>query len=133
MDSQGNGEVMRRMVEVFNTGDLSVVDSLVSPDYVDHQGIDGVERFGADGFSNVVTLARRAHPRLRVEVQELTINGDQELTINGDRVVARLIWFESELVQKSTSKKSYEVHRRTIETVRFAGGQAVEHWGERLD
>ena len=125
MDSQGNGEVMRRMVEVFNTGDLSVVDSLVSPDYVDHQGIDGVERFGADGFSNVVTLARRAHPRLRVEVQELTINGD--------RVVARLIWFESELVQKSTSKKSYEVHRRTIETVRFAGGQAVEHWGERLD
>ena len=125
MDSQGNGEVMRRMVEVFNTGDLSVVDSLVSPDYVDHQGIDGVERFGADGFSNVVTLARRAHPRLRVEVQELTINGD--------RVVARLIWFESELVQNSTSKKSYEVHRRTIETVRFAGGQAVEHWGERLD
>ena len=125
MDSQGNGEVMRRMVEVFNTGDLSVVDSLVSPDYVDHQGIDGVERFGADGFSNVVTLARRAHPRLRVEVQELTVNGD--------RVVARLIWFESELVQNSTSKKSYEAHRWTIETVRFAGGQAVEHWGERLD
>ena len=125
MDSQGNGEVMRRMVEVFNTGDLSVVDSLVSPDYVDHQGIDGVEKFGADGFSNVVTLARRAHPRLRVEVQELTVNGD--------RVAARPSWFESELVQNSISNKSYEAQRRTIETVRFAGGQAVEHWGERLD
>ena len=37
MHSQDNSELMRRMVEVFNTGDTSVVELVVSPNYVDHQ------------------------------------------------------------------------------------------------
>ena len=113
------------MVETFNTGDVSNLELLVSPDYVDYQGIGGSEVYGPDGFANVVMLARQSHPGLRVVIQELTVAGDT--------VQARLVWFESEPTWRSGSKTVHETQRRTAETVRFVDGLAVEHWGERLD
>jgi hypothetical protein len=41
--------VMRKMVEMFATGDLITLDSVVSTDYIDHQGIDGTEIRGREG------------------------------------------------------------------------------------
>ena len=116
---------MRRMVETFNTGDTSTLQSLVSPDYVDHQGIGGSEVYGPDGFANVVMSARQSHPGLRVIIQELTVAGDI--------VQAQLVWFESEPTESSSLNAMRETQRKTAETVRFADGLAVEHWGERLD
>ncbi len=106
---------MRRIVEVFNTGDVSSLDSLVSPKYVDHQGIGGSKIFGTSGFASLVTRARQGHPLLRVEILEISVDGD--------RVTARLIWTEAD----------YDASRQTIDTIRFSDGLAVEHWGERLD
>ena len=117
-----DGELMRRMVEAFNTGDLSSVDSLVSASYVDHQGIGGSEIYGPGGFAEVVRSARQAHPRLRVDILELTVKGDT--------VEARLFWYEPGQAQGSNFPTPHE--RRTIEIVRFACGLAVEHWGEQL-
>ena len=122
--TQDNSELMRRMVEVFNTGDTSAVELVVSPNYVDHQGIGGAEVFGADGFANVVTLARQAHPQLRVEIQELNTEGD--------KVTARLVWSQPGAESSPIPKRVPETQRQTIENVRFANGLAVEHWGERL-
>ena len=123
MHSQDNSELMRRMVEVFNTGDTSVVELVVSPNYVDHQGIGGAEVFGADGFATVVTLARQAHPQLRVEIQELNTEGD--------KVTVRLVWSEPRAEISPIPTRVQETQRQTIEVVRFANGLAVEHWGER--
>ena len=123
MEEKHSG-LMRRMVETFNTGDVSALDSLISLNYVDHQGIGGSEVFGPDGFANVVTSARQSHPGLRVVIQELTVAGDT--------VEAQLIWFEPGPTRSASSETVPETQRRTAETVRFAGGLAVEHWGERL-
>ena len=124
MHSQDNSELMRRMVEVFNTGDTSVVELVVSPNYVDHQGIGGAEVFGADGFANVVTLARQAHPQFRVEIRELNTEGD--------KVTVRLVRSQPRAEISPSPKRVQETQRQTIEVVRFANGLAVEHWGERL-
>ena len=120
-----NSRLMRRMVDAFNSGDVSALDSLVSPNYVDHQGINGSEIFGQDGFASVVRLARGSHPGLRVVIEELTASGDT--------VCARLLWFETGLSQSSSSGEAHFTQWRTLETVRFVGGLAVEHWGESLD
>ena len=120
-----NSRLVRRMVDAFNTGDVSALDSLVSPDYVDHQGINGSEMFGQNGFASVVRLTRGSHPGLRVVIEELTASWDN--------VNARLLWFETGLSQSSSSGEAHFTQRRTLETVRFVGGLAVEHWGESLD
>ena len=116
------GALMRRMVDVFNTGDLSDLERLIAHGYVDHQGLRGVKVFGPEGFATVVTLARRRRPRLRVEIEELAVDGDT--------VTARLMWTEPEVGERSGGAP--DPPRRTVEVVRFSGGLAVEHWGERL-
>lgn len=118
-DPYGNGEQMRRMVDFFNTGDLSKLASVVSTDYVDHQGVGQGPLLGADGFAGVVRLSRERHPELSVDIDELHVVGDV--------VVAKLNWSEP-----APNEGDYETYRRTIEVVRFAEGLAVEHWGARL-
>ena len=119
-----NLRLFRRMVEVFNTGELSDLSSLVSPAYVDHQGIGGLEVVGPDGFAGVVALARQAHPGLRVVIEDLSAAGET--------VRAQLAWFEPEPTPGAISGTVQLPHRRTLEVVRFADGVAAEHWGERL-
>ena len=119
MERHDNGESMRLMVDFFNTGHLSDVASVVSADYVDHQGVGGGELFGADGFASVVQLSRQRHPESKVEIDELHNAGQV--------VVAKLKWSEP-----TSRTGDYATYRRTIEIVRFAGGLAVEHWGTQL-
>lgn len=114
---------MRRMVDAFNNGDLSTVESFVSPHYVDHQGIGGSKIYGAKGFAEVVRSFRQARPRLKVTIEALATNGDF--------VEAKLFWCEPNPMPISDSQNAYE--KRTIETIRVADNQAVEHWGRRID
>ena len=79
-----NAEQMRRMVDFFNTGDLSTLASVVATDYVDHQGVGQGPLLGADGFAGVVQLSRERHPELSVDISELHVVGDV--------VITKLIW-----------------------------------------
>ena len=118
MERHDNGELMRRMVDFFNTGEVSGVPSVLSPKYLDHQGVGSGELVGPDGFASMVALSLTRHPQLRVEIAEMHVVGDV--------VVAKLNWSEP-------SETGHRTYRRTIEIVRFADGLAVEHWGKRLD
>ena len=120
LDPAENGEQMRRMVGFFNTGDLAGLASVVSTDYVDHQGVGQGPLVGADGFASVVQLSRERHPELSVEIDELHVAGGV--------VVTKLNWSEPK-----SGQTDLHTYRRTIEVVRFAEGLAVEHWGTRLD
>ena len=118
-----NSRIMRRMVDAFNTGDLSTVESLVSPNYVDHQGIGGSKIHGPKGFADMVESFRQARPHLNVTIEELTANGDY--------VEAKLFWSEPNPMPSSDLQHPYE--KRTIELIRVADNQAIEHWGQRID
>jgi predicted SnoaL-like aldol condensation-catalyzing enzyme len=109
--------VLRAMVEMFSTGDVSAVDDVVAVDYIDHQGLGGNEMRGVAGFVRVVGVAREAYSELSVEVVDLEADGD--------RAEGRLEW-------KGVRHDGSIVERVTIETVRVVDGRAVEHWGRRL-
>jgi hypothetical protein len=42
---------MHAIVEVFNTGNVDAVPSLFADDYVDHQGLEGIEIRGPKAFA----------------------------------------------------------------------------------
>ena len=109
-----NKALMRMVVEIFETGNLSNVAAVIDAQYVGHQGLNGNALKGADSFSQVVATARTAFPDLRVSIEDLIAEDD--------RVVARLRW-------RGTRPTGAQIDRETIDIVRFAGGQAVEHWG----
>ncbi len=110
--SRDAGAVLRSMVRMFATGDLDEVGSVVSPDYLDHQGLDGSSLRGPEGFRRVVAAARRGSGELTVEIQDLIVEGD--------RAAARIRWRDS------------ASDRETIDILRTAEGRAIEHWGTRL-
>ena len=110
--------LMQSMVCAFATGDVSNVDALVAATYLDHQGLGGGAIRGPAGFRQVVAAARRAVPNLDVTIEDLIAEGD--------RVAARLRWHGTQAADGAT------VNRETIDIVRFAQGQAVEHWGIQL-
>jgi predicted SnoaL-like aldol condensation-catalyzing enzyme len=113
-----NKALMRKIIEMFATGDLSNVSSVFAEDYIDHQGLGETEIRGPHGFSRVVMAARRACPHLQV--------GIEDLIAEGDRAVVRLHW-------RSAQPDGEESDRETIDIVRFANGQAVEHWGAPVE
>lgn len=110
--------LMRKMVEMFATGDLTALDSAVSTDYIDHQGIDGVQIRGREGFADLVRTVHAPYgTALRVTIEELI--GEE------DRAAARLRWHH-------TGEDGRIVERETIDIIRSSEGLAVEHWGAEI-
>ena len=112
-----NKILMRKLVRVFETGNLSEVPALIDAEYIDHQGLDGTTLTGGDGFRSVVTAARQAFLDLRVSIEDLLAEDD--------RVVARLRWH-------GTRPGGGPIERETLDIVRFANGRAIEHWDSSL-
>jgi hypothetical protein len=110
------GDVLRMMVDVFNTGRVERVEMIVDPGYLDHQGLGGQPLWGPSGFKTVVSAARSSFDSLDVIVENLIESEDQ--------AVARLRWREA-------GKSGENDERETIEWIRVRGELAVEHWGGR--
>jgi len=105
---------MKKIVDIFNTGDVSEVDLIFSLGYIDHQKPPGIEIDGPNEFKQIVMDARRSVRRLMVAIKDRISEKD--------KVAARLRWHIIDLAGK-------EIHRETIEILHFVDGQAVEHWG----
>jgi predicted SnoaL-like aldol condensation-catalyzing enzyme len=104
------------MVQMFATGDVGTVAETISEAYRDHQGMNGNDVVGQDGFVRVVKAARQMRDlELRVE----------DMFAEGDRAVVRIRW-------RGVLNDGRRVERETIDIVRVADGRAVEHWGTRL-
>lgn len=109
-----NKVATKKIVEIFNTGDLSEVDLLFSSEYVDHQRPAWLDVNGSEEFKQIVIGARKSLPNLRVTIEDVIAEGDT--------VVARLQWH-------STNPAEKNVDRETIDILRFFNGKVVEHWG----
>ena len=59
MSSERAAEVMKRMVSMFSTGDLSDLQETVHSDYLDHQGLHGERRRLPGLPERIRGLARR--------------------------------------------------------------------------
>lgn len=122
MGTQENKASARRFIEeVVNRGNVSVIDELASPDFVDHTAPPGVPA-GNEGFKVFITMFRTAFPDLHYTIDDEIAEGDRVVqrstargTMKGD--------FQGMAASGKTATWS-EIH-----ITRFADGRAVEHWG----
>ena len=121
MSVEENKAVLRRVAEeIFNKGDLAVVDEVIASNYVYH-GSGGQEYKGPEGFKQIVTMFRTAFPDLRVTLEDMVAEGDKvahRLTIRGTH--------KGELMGIAPTGKQVTISVVTIS--RFAGGKEVESW-----
>ncbi len=81
--SEENKAILRRVTdEVFNQGNLDLVDELFAPDYVLHDpGIPGGELRGTESFKQQwVSMFRTAFPDLQLSVEDQVGEGDKVVT-----------------------------------------------------
>ena len=119
--SEQNKAIERRLTEeVWNKGNLAVVDELVAPNFVDHNAPPGLPP-GAEGQKAFIKMYREAFPDAHVTIHELLADGD--------KVISR--WTGSgthhgTLLGIPATGKKVSIEGITID--RFSGNKIVESW-----
>ena len=127
MSSEENKTQYRRTLEeVFNQGDLAIVDELVAPDFLNHDVPPGMNNRGPDSTRQIVRMLRTAFPDLHFTIEELVAEAD---TVAG-RVTMRGTHLGPFQGIPATGRSFEQVH---MHFVRFRGGKAIEHWAVRDD
>ncbi|HET7463252.1 MAG TPA: ester cyclase [Longimicrobium sp.] len=117
-----NRDVVRRMYEVFNTGDLAVIDEIVAEDMVSANPHPGTAN-NREGLKQQIRFLRHAFPDARFREEEILVEGDKvffrwamEATHQGD------------YMGMEGSGRPMTHHGQ--EFLRLRDGRVVEHHGE---
>jgi steroid delta-isomerase-like uncharacterized protein len=126
MSAEENKALFRRTYEeLLNTGEYSVAEELVAPDFVNHEAPPGRDR-GPESMRGLASMLRTAFPDLHFEIEELIAEGEMvagRLTMSGTH--------DGPLMGTPPTGRS--VRQDHMHFVRFEDGKAVEHWGVRDD
>jgi steroid delta-isomerase-like uncharacterized protein len=125
MSTEENKAIMRRIFEVFNTGNLALAEEVLAADIVDHQAPPGIEP-GLAGFKQLVTMFRSAFPDIQMTIEDIMAEGDKVVTRSTMRGT-----HQGEFMGIPPTGKQFTA--TSIDIVRFAGGKGVEHWGNSDD
>ena len=122
MSIEDNKNLSKKLFEeVWNKGNLNVVDDLIALDYVIHMG--NKDLVGIDNYKNFVKIYRNAFPDIYYTVNDLIAEDD--------KVVER--WsaqgtHKGELLGIPPTNKKLKV--TGIDIVRIKEGKMVERWAE---
>jgi len=120
---QDKALVLRFVEEIFNRGNMSVVDEVFAADFVEHEELPaGIPR-DREGVIQLTTMLRSAFPDFKATIDDIIAEGN--------KVVIRMTWRgtqKGEFMGVPPSGKSVAVG--VIDIIRIADGQFVEHWGQ---
>jgi predicted ester cyclase len=123
---ENKANLHRTTEEVFNKGNLAIVDELVTTNSVLH--LLGGQKFkGPEGFKQFVTMFRTAFPDIHITIDDMVAEGD--------KVANRYTWrgtHKGELMGIAPTGKQVTV--TGIKITQFVGGKQVEGWisGDQL-
>lgn len=117
--------VVRRIYEeVFNQGNLALVDELFAPDFVDHfaDPLPFQPTTTPEAVRWFAGFVRDAFPDLKVTVDDMIVEGDQ--------LAARATWRGTHQHQfgyiPPTGKR---ITMESVDMARVVDGRITEHWG----
>jgi steroid delta-isomerase-like uncharacterized protein len=120
MATEENKALLRRFIEIWNTGNIATADEFVSADLIDHSLPPGLPP-GLAGFKLLVSGFRAAFPDLRITIDDLMAQGDKaaaRVTFRGTQM--------GEFQGIPATGKSFTMG--AIGILRFKAGEVVEHW-----
>ncbi|MBI2267506.1 MAG: peroxiredoxin [Armatimonadetes bacterium] len=121
MSAEQNKTLARRVPEeVFNKGNLQLIDELFAPDFVDHWRMPGLAP-GREGVQQIVTILRSAFPDLHYVVEHALAEEDKVVL----RILCHGTHFGTFMGIPPTGKP---VSWTETHLARCSGGKIVEHW-----
>jgi len=121
MSTQENKKIARAIVqEAFVNGDFSVIDKYIADNFVDHAAPPGLSA-GREGVKQNFSMMRSAFSDLQVSLED-------EIA-EGDKVVHRATTTATHTGEfMGVPPTNQQVTWTEMHMIRFANGQAVEHW-----
>jgi steroid delta-isomerase-like uncharacterized protein len=124
--SEENKAIMRRIYEeVFNQGNLDLVDGLVASEFVNRTAPPGTPP-GPEAVKRLVTMLRNAFPDHHTSIEDMLAEGDKvtmRATYSGTH--------EGDFMGIPPTGERFVQNQ--VHIMRFADGKVVEHWGVRDD
>ncbi|MCS6800588.1 MAG: ester cyclase [Chloroflexota bacterium] len=125
MSIEQNKMLVRRWIEeAVNQGKEEVLDEIIHPDMINHEGVTPTG--GREGFKETMAVFRTAIPDQRMEILDLIAEED--------KVAVRLTWSgtpTSPFMGRPVNGKPFTVTHTHIFHVR--DGMLYEHWANRDD
>jgi steroid delta-isomerase-like uncharacterized protein len=123
MSTEQNKALVNRLVEeVLNQHNVSVLDEIVSLDFVEHEALPPGVPSGREGSIALFSMLLNAFPDFYATVEHLIAEGDQ--------VVLHMTWTgtqEGEFMGIPPTGNRISIG--VIDIIRVADGMLVEHWG----
>jgi steroid delta-isomerase-like uncharacterized protein len=123
MSEENEALVRRYFEEIWNEGNLELIDELFTTNFVRHGpvGTEGGEVRGLEGFKDLVSSYRSGLPDLRIPIEDLIAEGD--------RVVTRWTAYgthQGELLGNAPTGNQATVTGILVD--RVSGGKIEEEW-----
>jgi steroid delta-isomerase-like uncharacterized protein len=127
MSTETNKAQFRRIYEeMFNKGDLAIVDDLAAPDAVNYEAPPGLNNRGPESARQVVMMLRTAFPDLHFTIEELVAEGDT--------VAGRVTMSGTHLGPfQGIPATGHSFEQAQTHFVRFRDGKVIEHRAVRDD
>ena len=125
-EEENKAQYRRTFEEVFNQGNLAIVDDLVAPDFLNHEVPPGMNNRGPDSTRQIVKMLRSAFPDLHVTIEDLVADQDTvagRVTMSGTHL--------GPFQGIPPTGRSFE--QAQMHFVRFRDGKAIEHRAVRDD
>ena len=125
MSLEKNKAIVRRSIDAINNQDLSVVDNLVSADFIDHTR----QTHGSESLKQFLTMIFKSFPDFHINIEDIIAEGDK-------------VWI---LVKTNTGKHTGEfmgiaptgkkLSTLAVDILRVVNGKIVEYRDvvDRLD
>ena len=114
MPLEENKAIIRRVIEeIVNQGNLSAIDTMFAPSFVDRSAPD--QPPGPVGVKGFVSQVRANLADLHIDINDVIAEDD--------KVVLRTTW-------RGRPRGAAEVNRTMIQIFRLAEGKIVEEWNE---
>jgi predicted ester cyclase len=118
---QASRNIMMKNVEIYNTGNVDLIESIISPNYVGHFSSMETVAIGLDAFTEWVLTNRAAYSDFRVGVDKIIVEGNLaclQWTVTGTN--------DGPMSDRGPTGKQIRVQGLTL--ARIESGMIVEEW-----
>ncbi len=119
---QDKALIVRFVEELFNRGNIGIVDEIFAPDFIEREQLPPGIPSGREGVKVLATMLRSAFPDFKATIDDILAEGD--------KVVIRMTWSgtqKGEFMGVPATGKRVSVG--VIDIIRITNGKLVEHWG----
>ena len=92
MSTELNKKVARQLVEeILSQGNMSLVDDLLAPDFIEHEELPPGMPRSSEGFALMLTMMRRAFPDFKAKVEDIIAEADKMTIPAANALLKRMI------------------------------------------